>query len=90
MFVVRKGNPKAVNDWPDLIKDGVGVVTPNPKTSGGARWAYLAAWNYGYQTNGKDQAKALDYVSIPDAVVTQIEASWSGITSGGKPVFAAK
>src|SRR5882724_2990198 len=58
VFLVRKGNPKAIKDWGDLVKDGVGVITPNPKTSGGARWAYLAAWNYGYQSNGKDQAKA--------------------------------
>ena len=46
VFVVRKGNPKAIKDWPDLAKDGVSVVTPNPKTSGGARWNYLAAWAY--------------------------------------------
>jgi sulfate/thiosulfate transport system substrate-binding protein len=62
VFVVRKGNPKAIKDWPDLIKDDVGVITPNPKTSGGARWAYLAAWNFGYQANGQDQAKAQDFV----------------------------
>jgi sulfate/thiosulfate transport system substrate-binding protein len=62
VFVVRKGNPKAIKDWADLAKAGVSVMTPNPKTSGGARWAYLAAWNYGYQTNGKDQAKAQDFV----------------------------
>src|SRR5216684_9067133 len=62
VFLVRKGNPKGIKDWGDLIKPGVGVITPNPKTSGGARWAYLAAWNYGYQSNGKDQAKAQDFV----------------------------
>ena len=44
VFLVRKGNPKAINDWGDLVKDGVEVITPNPKTSGGARWNYLAAW----------------------------------------------
>jgi sulfate transport system substrate-binding protein len=46
VFLVRKGNPKGINDWPDLLKDGVEIITPNPKTSGGARWNYLAAWGY--------------------------------------------
>ena len=46
VFLVRKGNPKGIKDWDDLIKPGVGVITPNPKTSGGARWNYLAAWGY--------------------------------------------
>ena len=46
VFLVRKGNPKNIQDWGDLVKDGVGVITPNPKTSGGARWNYLAAWAY--------------------------------------------
>jgi sulfate/thiosulfate-binding protein len=62
IFLVRKGNPKAIKDWGDMTKDGVEVITPNPKTSGGARWAYLAAWNYGYKTNGNDPAKAQDFV----------------------------
>ena len=44
MFLVRKGNPKGIKDWPDLVKPGVAVITPNPKTSGGARWNFLAAW----------------------------------------------
>jgi sulfate/thiosulfate-binding protein len=46
VFLVRKGNPKGIKDWPDLVKPGLSVVTPNPKTSGGARWNYLAAWGY--------------------------------------------
>lgn len=46
VFLVRKGNPKNIQDWDDLVKDGIGVITPNPKTSGGARWNYLAAWAY--------------------------------------------
>lgn len=62
IFLVRKGNPKGIQDWGDLVKDGVEVITPNPKTSGGARWAYLAAWAYGSKSNGGDQAKAQDYV----------------------------
>src|SRR5262250_285666 len=63
VFVVRKGNPKGIHDWADLIKPGVSVVTPNPKTSGGARWNYLAAWAWATKQFGGDQAKAKDYVS---------------------------
>jgi sulfate transport system substrate-binding protein len=63
VFVVRKGNPKGIKDWDDLVKPGVVVVTPNPKTSGGARWAYLAAWGQALQRTGGDQAKARDYVA---------------------------
>ncbi|OJU20535.1 MAG: ABC transporter permease [Afipia sp. 62-7] len=59
VFLVRKGNPKGIKDWGDLVKPGVGVITPNPKTSGGARWNYLAAWGYGLKTLGsEDKAKA--------------------------------
>lgn len=61
VFVVRKGNPKAVKDWDDLAKPGVQVITPNPKTSGGARWNYLAAWGYALD-RWKDEAKARDFV----------------------------
>ncbi len=58
VFLVRKGNPKGIRDWDDLIKPGVGVVTPNPKTSGGARWNYLAAWGYALKKFGSaDKAK---------------------------------
>ena len=56
LFLVRKGNPKGIHDWDDLIKDGVSVVTPNPKTSGGARWNYLAAWGYALKKYGSDDA----------------------------------
>jgi sulfate transport system substrate-binding protein len=62
VFLVRKGNPKNIKDWDDLVKPGVSVVTPNPKTSGGARWAYLAAYAYALEKNGHDDAKALDFV----------------------------
>jgi sulfate transport system substrate-binding protein len=58
VFLVRKGNPKAIRDWPDLVKPGVGVITPNPKTSGGARWAYLAAYAHGLTLGGAGPAKA--------------------------------
>lgn len=56
VFLVRKGNPKGIKDWGDLVKPGVEVITPNPKTSGGARWNFLAAWAYGQKTGGSDAA----------------------------------
>jgi len=63
VFLVRKGNPKGVKDWPDLIKNDVEVITPNPKTSGGARWNYLAAWADALKKNNGDEAKAKEYVT---------------------------
>jgi sulfate/thiosulfate transport system substrate-binding protein len=63
VFVVRKGNPKAIKDWNDLVRPGISVITPNPKTSGGARWNYLAAWLYARQQPGGSDAKARDFVS---------------------------
>ena len=62
VFLVRKGNPKAIKDWPDLAKEGVEVVTPNPKTSGGARWNYLAAWGYALKQPGGNEASAKEFV----------------------------
>ena len=62
VFLVRKGNPKQINDWDDLVKDGVEVITPNPKTSGGARWNFLAAWAYARQQYGSEE-KALAFVT---------------------------
>jgi sulfate transport system substrate-binding protein len=62
VFLVRKGNPKNIKDWSDLIRPGVKVITPNPKTSGGARWGYLAAYGYALEANNKDEAKATDFV----------------------------
>jgi sulfate/thiosulfate-binding protein len=62
VFLVRKGNPKQIKDWDDLVKEGVEVITPNPKTSGGARWAYLGAWGYALRKNGQDETKARDFV----------------------------
>jgi sulfate/thiosulfate-binding protein len=61
VFLVRKGNPWKIKDWPDLVKPGVGVITPNPKTSGGARWSYLAAYDYGRKHGGDAAAK--DYIT---------------------------
>ena len=63
VFLVRKGNPKNIKDWDDLVRPGVEVITPNPKTSGGARWNYLAAWGYGLKKAGGDEAKARDFVA---------------------------
>lgn len=63
VFLVRKGNPKGIQDWDDLLKDGVEVITPNPKTSGGARWNYLAAWGYALKQNNNDEAAAQQFVT---------------------------
>ncbi|MDZ4859621.1 MAG: sulfate ABC transporter substrate-binding protein [Candidatus Hydrogenedentes bacterium] len=63
VFLVRKGNPKGVKDWDDLAKAGISVITPNPKTSGGARWNYLAAWAYAADTLGNDDAKIRDFIT---------------------------
>src|SRR5438477_3058350 len=63
VFLVRKGNPKGIKDWDDLIQPAVSVITPNPKTSGGARWNYLAAWGYALKKFNKDDAKARDFVA---------------------------
>lgn len=62
VFLVHKGNPKKIKDWDDLAQPGVGVITPNPKTSGGARWNYLAAWGYGLKKFGGDEAKTRDFI----------------------------
>ena len=63
VFLVRKGNPKGIKDWGDLLKPDVQVITPNPKTSGGARWNYLAAWGYELKQSGGDEKKARDFVA---------------------------
>jgi sulfate/thiosulfate transport system substrate-binding protein len=63
VFLVRKGNPKKIKDWPDLVRPGVAVVAANPKTSGGARWNYLAAWGYALQASGGQEARARDFVT---------------------------
>ncbi|MBT0652005.1 sulfate ABC transporter substrate-binding protein [Geobacter luticola] len=63
VFLVRKGNPKKIKNWDDLVKPGVSVITPNPKTSGGARWNYLAAWAYALHQKGGNDAKAKEFVT---------------------------
>src|SRR5438034_9507197 len=62
VLVVRKGNPKGIKDWNDLVRPGISVITPNPKTSGGARWNYLAAWGYALQQNANSEPKAAEFV----------------------------
>jgi sulfate transport system substrate-binding protein len=81
VFLVRKGNPKAIKDWGDLVKSGVSVITPNPKTSGGARWNYLAAWGYALKNNGNDQAKAKDFVAKLFANVPVLDSGARGSTT---------
>ena len=63
VFLVRKGNPKGIKDWDDLIKPGIAVITPNPKTSGGARWNYLAAWGHAAKKFGNDETKINGFMS---------------------------
>jgi len=63
VFLVRKGNPKGITDWDDLVRPGIIVLTPNPKTSGGARWNYLAAWGYALTASGGDPEAAVDFIS---------------------------
>ncbi len=81
VFLVRKGNPKGIKDWNDLVKPGVGVVTPNPKTSGGARWNYLAAWGYALQQKGGDEAKARDFVRALFQNVKVLDTGARGATT---------
>ncbi|MFY9829084.1 MAG: sulfate ABC transporter substrate-binding protein [Rhodoplanes sp.] len=79
VFLVRKGNPKGIKDWDDLVKPGVQVITPNPKTSGGARWNYLAAWGYAVKKYGSD-AKAKEFVKALYANVPVLDTGARGST----------
>jgi len=81
IFLVRKGNPKGIKDWDDLVKPGIGVVTPNPKTSGGARWNYLAAWGYALKKNNGDEAKAREFVRALFRNVQALETGARGATT---------
>lgn len=80
VFLVRKGNPKGIRDWGDLVKPGIAVITPNPKTSGGARWNYLAAWGYGQKTFGSP-AKARDFVARLFKNVAVLDSGARGSTT---------
>ncbi len=81
VFLVRKGNPKHIKDWEDLVKPGIGVITSNPKTSGGARWAYLAAWGYALKKNNGDEAKAQDFVKRVYKNVPVLDSGARGATT---------
>jgi sulfate/thiosulfate transport system substrate-binding protein len=81
VFLVRAGNPKGIHDWADLVKPGVQVITPNPKTSGGARWAYLAAWAYAEKKPGGDKDKAKAFVSDVYSHVPVLDSGARGATT---------
>jgi sulfate transport system substrate-binding protein len=81
VFLVHKGNPKAVTDWGDLIRPGIGVVTPNPKTSGGARWNYLAAWAYALKQPGGNEEKAKAFVTALYRNVPVLDSGARGATN---------
>lgn len=81
VFLVRKGNPKQIHDWSDLVKPGISVITPNPKTSGGARWNYLAAWAYALEHNNNDQAKAQEFVKQLYKNVEVLDSGARGATN---------
>ncbi|QJR15600.1 sulfate ABC transporter substrate-binding protein [Usitatibacter palustris] len=80
VFLVRKGNPKGIKDWDDLTKPGVAVITPNPKTSGGAQWNYLAAWEYAKRKNGGSEAKAKEFVTALYKNVPVLDSGARGST----------
>lgn len=81
VFLVRKGNPKHIKDWPDVVRPDVQVITPNPKTSGGGRWSYLAAWGYAYRKNGNNEAKAKEFVSALYKNVPVLDSGARGATT---------
>jgi sulfate transport system substrate-binding protein len=81
VFLVRKGNPKGIKDWSDLVKPGTAVITPNPKTSGGARWNYLAAWEYAKRQPGGNDAKARDFVAQLYRNVPVLDSGARGATT---------
>jgi sulfate transport system substrate-binding protein len=81
VFLVRKGNPKGIKDWNDLVKPGIAVITPNPKTSGGARWNYLAAWAYALKQPGGSEATAKDFVQKLYKNVPVLDSGARGATT---------
>jgi len=81
VFLVRKGNPKSIKDWADLVKPGVSVITPNPKTSGGARWNHLAAYGYALRQPGGSDARARDYLSRLYKNVPVLDSGARGATT---------
>jgi len=81
VFLVRKGNPKGIHDWGDLVRGDIAIITPNPKTSGGARWNFLAAYNYGLRSNHFDDAKARAYVAALYKNVPVLDSGARGATT---------
>lgn len=81
VLLVRKGNPKGIKDWNDLVKPGVAVITPNPKTSGGARWNHLAAWGYALRQRGGNEAKAKDFLTKLYKNVPVLDSGARGATT---------
>jgi len=80
VFLVRKGNPRSIRDWDDLVKPGVAVITPNPKTSGGAQWNYLAAWEFARRRNGGSDARAREFVAALYRNVPVLDSGARGAT----------
>jgi sulfate transport system substrate-binding protein len=81
VFLVRKGNPKAIHDWDDLVRPGIAVITPNPKTSGGARWNYLAAWGHALRKSNGDATKAREFVTALFKNVPVLDSGARGATT---------
>ena len=81
VFLVRKGNPKKISDWSDLVRPGIGIVTPNPKTSGGARWNYLAAWGYAVKKVGANDADARAFVKALFSNAVTLDSGARGSTT---------
>jgi sulfate/thiosulfate-binding protein len=81
VFLVRKGNPRGIRDWNDLIRPGISVITPNPKTSGGARWNYLAAWGYALRQNGNREDRAREFVAQLYKNVPVLDSGARGATA---------
>jgi sulfate/thiosulfate transport system substrate-binding protein len=81
VFLVRKGNPKGIKDWNDLVKPGIAVITPNPKTSGGARWNHLAAWGYALKQPGGNEASAKEFISKLYKNVPVLDSGARGATT---------
>jgi sulfate transport system substrate-binding protein len=81
VFLVRKGNPKGIHDWPDVTRKGVAVITPNPKTSGGARWNYLAAWGYAWNQTNHDEAKTREFIAALYRNVPVLDSGARGATT---------
>jgi sulfate transport system substrate-binding protein len=81
VFLVRKGNPRGIHDWPDVVRKGVSVITANPKTSGGARWSYLAAWGFAWNKYGHNEQKAREFIAALYHNVPVLDSGARGSTT---------